>query len=178
MRCSCLVLAVVAALAVVIGPHAGVVQTASRPVVTLGSTYAQWGHVLGKRMPTTSTDLAGWHACPNHTTAQLLVVFIGGRAMSISGNRCDRPFPLSQRQVDAQRYMPPDARLHGHRGTQHGAVPVYASMVVAHALPAEVFQNCDQNPVKRGLFVLDTHAYQDTGWVIATGTCTPDEQPH
>lgn len=152
-----------------------VVLAKSHPVAILGNTYADWAHVYGLRMKNTSADLAGWHPCPNHTSAQLLVGFLDGRAMSIDGTRCEgASYPIAARKAEASMYLPRDAMRRGHVSDTLGASPLYYSATLAREVSPNAFQDCDPKPVKRGLFVLDTHAYQNTGWVLVTGTCTPD----
>jgi hypothetical protein len=135
----------------------------------LGSPYTAWVRALGPRMRNTSTTMAGWRACPNGKTAQIMVYFENGRALQVSGQSCRGALSRAQRTSLWRLYVPSDARAHGVvHTTLDGDKPAYVSATLARLLPKDVFADCNDHPVQQGLFFVDRHA----GWeAVTAGAC-------
>jgi len=98
----------------------------------LGASLADWMHAYGRYMPNTSATIAGWRPCGNHTTAQLMVMFEAGRAISVIGQPCGDRIDPRERSALASRYMPHDAMAHGCFTTDQGQFQRFVSWTGSH----------------------------------------------
>lgn len=153
------------------GSARGAATKTGAPTAVLGATEAAFVGRLGTAGPGSAPGAVDHFGRANGSTCDAFVVtFTRGHASAIRWRSCGTPVPaVDQRLNAAATFLPADTQVGKGMVTTRGEQgTLNTSAVLAKALPAEAFQDCNKKPVAPGTFAL---IMTSDGWALTSGAC-------